>query len=111
MKRIMIVLSVVILILVIILFDIPQLIISGKGYIPSEGFVPDEETAIRIAEAVWLSIYGDSIYSNQPFKATYHSFLGYWEVIGSLPENMVGGVPVVHIRKSDGKILYVFHGK
>ena len=35
-----------------------------KGYLPKEGFVPDKNTAIKIAEAVWFPIYGESIYAN-----------------------------------------------
>lgn len=85
------------------------LIRSSIGVHRSEGFVPDEETAIKIAEAVWYPIYGDGIYNDQPFTAIRKR--GYWVVEGNLPENMDGGVPVVHIRKSDGKILYVNHGK
>jgi hypothetical protein len=29
------------------------------SYVPPKGFVPDEKTAIRIAEAVWSPIYGE----------------------------------------------------
>ncbi|MCL1790042.1 MAG: YbbC/YhhH family protein [Peptococcaceae bacterium] len=82
-----------------------------KGVTPINGFVPNEETAIKIAEAVWFEIYGDSIYVKQSFKAKYNVIGGYWVVTGNLPDNMYGGVPVAHIRKSDGKILYVYHSK
>ena len=78
---------------------------------PLEGFIPDEITATRIAEAVWLPIYGESIYNKQPYEVKYNMALGYWRVTGTLPENVLGGVPEVHIRRSDGKILYVYHGK
>jgi len=30
---------------------------------PEQGFVPNVNTAINIAEAIWLPIYGESIYS------------------------------------------------
>ena len=84
---------------------------NNDGYIPNEGFVPDKETAIRIAEAVWLPIYEDSINDKKPFIAEYNEEEECWEVYGTLPENMLGGVPEIKIRKSDGKILYVSHGK
>ena len=29
------------------------------GYVPKNGFVPDEKTAIKIAEAVLFPIYGE----------------------------------------------------
>ena len=31
---------------------------SAKGYVPPSGFVPDSATAVRIAVAVWIPIYG-----------------------------------------------------
>ena len=34
---------------------------------PVNGRVPDEETAIRIAETVWLPIYGNDIYDVNRF--------------------------------------------
>jgi len=99
---------ILVLALAFVHFDIYHLIFQ-KGYVPLNGFVQTEETAIRIAEAVWLEIYGESIYTKQPFIAKYNFIAGYWEVEGSLPINMVGGVPYAHIRKKDGKILYVVH--
>ena len=81
------------------------------GYIPpSEGYVPDAETAIRIAEAIWVPIYGEDIYDKQPFVAEYNNVLGRWTVKGTLPEGVLGGVPEARIRKRDGKILFVLHG-
>ncbi len=32
------------------------------GYKPAQGFVPNETTAIKVAEAIWLPIYGVGIY-------------------------------------------------
>ena len=77
--------------------------------ITPNGYVPDAETAIRIAEAVWLPIYGEDIYDQQPFNATYNRVLGYWTVNGTLPEGSLGSVPRAWIRKVDGKVLFVIH--
>ena len=74
-------------------------------------YVPNEETAIRIAEAIWLPIYGDRIYSEKPFVATFKKKTNTWIVEGSLPPNSSGGVALIEIRKSDCKILRVKHGK
>ena len=79
------------------------------GFIPKKGFVPDDTTAIKIAEAVWLPIYGNIIYSKKPFKAVLKK--GVWIVEGTLPRNYQGGVPYIEIQKKDGKILKVIHGK
>jgi len=107
---IIIILVAIILVLSFIYFDFYHLIFK-RGATPSEGFVPDEDTAIKIAEAIWLPIYGDSINTLKPFVAKYNALLGYWEVTGTLPPKFgYGGIPEIHIRKKDGKILYVMHG-
>jgi len=103
----------------IILFLIATLILSNSfllavdpekhNYKPREGYVPDETTAIKIAEAVWLPIYGDTIYTEKPFKTVLKN--GVWIVEGSLPEGYVGGVAEIEIAKDDGKILRVSHGQ
>lgn len=80
-----------------------------KGYFPKEGFVPDKNTAIKIAEAVWFPIYGESIYTKKPYKIKL--IKGVWIIEGSLPEGYQGGVPYIEIQKKDGKILKVIHGK
>lgn len=82
---------------------------SQIGYIPKDGFVPDALTAKKIAEAVWLPIYGEKILKKKPFIAKLKS--GIWYVEGSLPPNLKGGVPYIEIREKDGKILKVIHGK
>jgi len=80
------------------------------NYIPGAGYVPDSETAIRIAEAVWLPIYGESIKEKEPFTATLKE--GIWIVRGTLPKEYdVGGVPVAEISKENGQIIRVSHGK
>ena len=79
---------------------------------PKEGFVPDAQTAIRIAEAVWIPIYGEAhIESERPFTATLSN--GVWTVQGSLPPDpdIRGGVALAEIAKDDGRILRVIHGK
>lgn len=77
---------------------------------PSAGFIPDAETAIRIAVAIWEPIYGrKQIESQKPYQASLKN--GIWTVEGSLPKGMLGGVVIAEIHKSDGKIIRVSHGK
>lgn len=78
------------------------------SYVPEDGFVPDVQTAIKIAEAVWLPIYGERIYGEKPFNAELID--GVWSVRGTL-HTTHGGVAEIEINKSDGKILRVSHGK
>src|SRR5437899_158678 len=84
-----------------------------QGYVPTQGFVPDSATAVRIAVAVWMPIYGErQIMSEQPFVATLKDSV--WTVSGSLPQPpagaaVAGGTAVVRIAKRDGRILFVQH--
>ncbi|MGL1958895.1 MAG: YbbC/YhhH family protein [Colwellia sp.] len=93
----------------LILFLLFSLTLSF-GYTPKEGFVPDPETAIAIAAAVWSPIYGkEKIESQKPF--TVKLIDGVWHVDGTKTEHRFGGTAHAEITKSDGKILNVIHGK
>ena len=101
--------------LAIIVMLAPALLLSAQAgvdssYIPPDGFVPDSVTAVRIAEAVWIPIYGAKMIRNErPFHATLTG--GVWTVTGWLPPNMVGGVAMAEIAQRDGRIIRVTHGK
>jgi len=77
---------------------------------PENGFIPDKETAIKVAIAVWLPIYGKKIYNEAPYKAKLINDK-IWVVEGTLSEGKLGGVSIIKIQKSDGKILMVAHEK
>ena len=80
------------------------------NYKPKEGYVPDEKTAIKIAVAVWLPIYGEKVIEDEkPYRAVLSN--GVWFVEGSLDTNSVGGVAEAEISEDDGRILRVSHGK
>jgi hypothetical protein len=81
---------------------------NEKSIQPREGFVPNEQTAIRIAEAVLIPIYGEEdIRSQRPFRAALAR--GVWTVTGTLPPRFLGGTAIVRLAKSDGRILFVIH--
>ncbi|MBU1105339.1 MAG: YbbC/YhhH family protein [Candidatus Riflebacteria bacterium] len=106
-----------IIVTVCIVFAMAALLVGAESegkhnYKPKEGYVPDAETAIAIAVAVWKPIYGkDKIENEKPYQAILAS--GVWTVESSLPGQgrMVGGVAVAEIAKDDGRILRVSHGK
>ena len=80
------------------------------NYKPAEGYVPDQETAIRIAVAVWNPIYGkEQIEKEKPYKAILKN--GIWYVTGSLPEGRVGGVALAEIDKESCCIIRISHGQ
>ena len=83
---------------------------SHSGYKPKDGFVPDQKTAIAVAEAVLAPIYGEQkVVAERPFTARLDG--GVWTVSGSLPAGFVGGVAEIKIRKSDASVVFVLHGK
>jgi Na+-translocating ferredoxin:NAD+ oxidoreductase RnfG subunit len=83
---------------------------NRPNYKPKDGYVPDEETAIIIAVAVWKPIYGkEKIENEKPYKANLKN--GVWTVTGSLPKGRKGGVAEAEISKDDGRILRIIHGK
>jgi hypothetical protein len=81
------------------------------SYKPKNGFIPDQKTAVAVAEAVLSAIYGNKlIASERPFSAKLVA--GVWVVEGSLPESTPnGGVAEIRISKQTGCILRVMHGK
>ncbi|PAW79857.1 MAG: hypothetical protein B9S32_00585 [Verrucomicrobia bacterium Tous-C9LFEB] len=80
------------------------------SYVPPNGFVPDAATAIRIAQTVWIPIYGEKVLKQKPFIAELDD-KGVWHVHGSLSEGLKGDTALAEISKKDGTILRVSHGK
>ena len=81
----------------------------GKpAFMPKNGFVPDAKTAIKIAVAVWESIYGEAkIAGEKPYQAELTN--GIWTVRGSHPAGTPGGAAIAEISKDDGRIVRVIH--
>jgi hypothetical protein len=84
------------------------------SYKPEKGYVPDAATAIKIAEAILVPIYGEKVINEEkPFKAGLKD--GIWTVEGTMhtPEGQItlGGVAVIEISRTDGAILRVSHGQ
>jgi hypothetical protein len=84
---------------------------------PAAGYVPDARTATRIAEAVWIPIYGEKeIRSQRPFDAEFRDAV--WLVYGTLHDphprpgwTMVGGTAEAEIDRRSGKIIRVLHSE
>ena len=77
---------------------------------PKNGFIPDEQTAIRVAEAVLSPIYGEKqVASERPFHAALHK--NVWTVEGTIPTGWEGGVASIRIDKTSGAIISYIHGK
>jgi hypothetical protein len=86
----------------------PKNNLPSNSLTPQNGYVPDEQTAIAIAVAAWIPIYGRAqIESEKPYKATLKD--GVWTVTGTLPPGYDGGTAVAEIAQADGRILRVIH--
>jgi hypothetical protein len=76
-------------------------LVLGQTNTPKDGYVPSSDTAVQIAEAVLIPVYGkNKIESERPFTAELKD--GVWTVSGTLhcPDgkggtttHCVGGVP------------------
>lgn len=74
---------------------------------PSNGFVPDAETARQIGEAVAVGLFGKDAKDERPFRARLRGEV--WTVMGSLPPLALGGVAIIQISKRDGRVLFAQH--
>ena len=85
-------------------------LIAPVTYAGSKQSVPDEATAIRVAEAALIPVYGrKQIESERPFTAKLTGTT--WFVFGHLPGGWDGGVAEIWIDKRDGHVLRYIHGK
>ena|SRR5215475_13901977 len=82
--------------------------------------VPDEVTAVRVAEKALGKVYGEKkIDSERPFRARLRD--GIWHVWGTLyckdqrgnviTGACVGGVAMAEVRQGDAKVLNITHEK
>src|SRR5689334_18833083 len=75
----------------------------------------DSLNAIKIAKESWTKTFGKK--SAVKFKPYYAELRNdsVWIVKGTLPQKKrrvsMGGVPFAEVLKSDGKILFIKHGK
>jgi NTF2 fold immunity protein len=77
---------------------------------PSDGMLPDGETAVVIAVAIFKPIFGaEKIESQRPFHADLNGEV--WHVYGSLPVGWLGGVAEAELSRKDGRVIRVWHSK
>ena len=81
---------------------------DGRPKWPPKGFVPDEKTAVRVAEVVLAPLFGDElIRSEEPFTAQLKH--GVWVVRGTVREGSNGGAAEIKISRNTCEILSVVH--
>jgi hypothetical protein len=84
---------------------------TSHSFIPKNGFVPDKDTAMAIAYAVAVPVYGKKDMDEEsPFRTELKA--GVWTVLGTLHcESCDGGTLIMQIDKTSGKILFMSHSK
>ena len=88
-----------------------QLAQDIPGYVPIDGFIPDEKTALKIAQAVWLPVYGKKISNQKPYSVKLIDGK-IWLVEGTLRGILrLGGTAYIEIDKQTGTILKMTHSK
>jgi ATP-dependent Clp protease ATP-binding subunit ClpA len=83
---------------------------AGAKFIPIDwppaGIVPDEATAICIAEAIWIPVFGrDRVEQQRPVRVDPHE--DSWVVRGNPSKDAEHVALTVTIDKRDGRILWV----
>jgi len=83
---------------------------SQKQPLPQNGIVPDEVTAVKIAQAVFEPIFGrEEVEKYLPYHGTLKNKI--WTVYGTLKPGSRGGTPQLSIQKKDGKVTEVWHSQ
>jgi hypothetical protein len=81
---------------------------ESHSFMPKNGCVPDSETAVAIAYAVALPVYGkETVDAEKPFRAELEG--GRWTVLGTFHGKGEGGTVIVQIDKTSGQIRYLGH--
>jgi hypothetical protein len=80
------------------------------------GTTDNVQQAKEKAESVWIEIYGEEkTKQEKPYEVFYDEYEEVWLVMGSLPSKpfhvSLGGTVCILIKKSDGKVLAVWHDR
>ena len=84
--------------------------VAQSNYLPPDGMVPNAETAIKVARAVFVAHFGEpDIELEEPLIAALVGDV--WHVRGTMPPGLLGGVAEIELSKIDGRVLRLFHGR
>jgi hypothetical protein len=83
---------------------------NGFDVRPESGFVPDGDTAEKIADVIFRRFFhAEDVDLQRPFTTKLADDV--WIVTGTVPRGVLGGPAEIHIRKKDGQILHLSHGQ
>ena len=73
---------------------------------PRDGYVPDRETAVKIAEVILSRLYGEkTILASRPYKVVEDDNI--WWICGTVPEGSMGTAFRIAISRQTAAVLYV----
>lgn len=79
--------------------------------IKKNGIVENANMAYTIANTILSNIYGGNQIKNEyPLKITLINNR-FWVIEGSLSKGETGGTAIIVIKKDDGQVQYINHGK
>ena len=81
----------------------------GRSYRPSNGFLPDQKTAIQVVKVILIPVYGeDEVKNEEPFTA---SLKGDIWTVKSAVRFYPSGNTEVKLSKIDGAVLFLTHSQ
>lgn len=96
------------IIVALLALNITQFLLYNFSYRLFTDAVPDEKTALTVAEAVLSAMYDVTGLDEKQFRVDYDKKSKCWIISDSLPgPEYVGGITIIRIRKRDGKVLSV----
>lgn len=97
----------------ILVFSLGGSFSKAEGFLPEQGVLPNEESAIKVAEVILVNVYGEKVLEERPFKAKLE--IDIWSISGTFhclqASGCKGGVAHIKISKKDGRVKSIIHDK
>ncbi len=73
----------------------------------------DEASAVKIAEVIFVKVYGERVLQQKPWKVKSEKDDSIFFIEGTfnLPKGTLGGVAEIRIKRSNAEVVSIMHGK
>ena len=73
----------------------------------------DEASAVKIAEVIFVKVYGEDVLSQRPWKVRLEADDSIFHIEGTLDTSKEarGGVGEIKIKRSNAEVVSMMHGK
>ena len=72
------------------------------------GEISDAKDAVTKAEKMFIKVFGEEAEKEKPYRIFYDQKNELWLIMGTLPENMMGGCAHIIFRNDNGKVLAIW---